>query len=89
MICMLKGAKDSAIRASTQAVDRIKSIVDSPSRTSRKPRRSLHCRPCQVGASGSVRVLRSIPRRLPSTPWARWPAATVNSARRFISWKPS
>ena len=90
MIRMLKSAKDSAVKARTQAVNQIKSLVVTAPAELRGNARWTHRRcPSQPGVPASVMVLWTVPTPAPNTRFDHLPAATVSSARRSRICRPS
>ena len=79
---MLKSAKDSAVKARTQAVNQMKALVVTAPAELREKLDGLTMAPSSSGAEASAPVAWIAPRPLLSTHFARLPAATVNSARR-------
>ena len=82
MIRMLKGAKDSAIKARTQAVNQMKALVVTSRLSYAKHCRS-HCPHYTVQELPSWSS--GTPRRRRSTHFDRLPAVIVDSMRRFRS----
>ena len=90
MIRMLKKAKDSAVKARTQALNQMKAlVVTAPAEL----RESLDGLAAGVLASpvsrASVQVLWTVPRRPPSTLFAPLPVVSSSSAMRSAIWQPN
>jgi transposase len=92
MIRMLKSAKDSAVKAHTQALNQMKALIvtspaqlrESLSGTTTAALVSL----CRGFRPGRLAAWTAPPQR-PSTPFVPWPAATINSAKRSRTWRVS
>ena len=86
MIRMLKGAKDSAIKARTQAVNQ---MIGVSSRRLRETLAGLTTIALITRCKPSVLVVWTTPRRRRSTHFDRLPAVIVDSMKRFRSWRSS
>ena len=92
MIRMLKSAKDSAVKARTQAINQMKALVVTASAGFRETLAGLasgalatRCKSFRIGRLGDPTATAKYALR-----WlAGWLAATVDSARRSTIWSPS
>ena len=89
MIRMLKSAKDSAVKARTQAINQIKALAVTAPSELRETLDGLTTTASSHGARVYVQVAWTTPKRPRSTHFVRLPAVTVNSMKRFKSWRPS
>ena len=78
MIRMLKSAKDSAVKARTQAINQMKALVVTAPAELRETLDGLPV-PWSRAARASVPVVWTVPWQRPGTPCAPLPAATVSS----------
>ena len=87
MIRMLKSTKDSAVKARTQAVNQMKALVVTAPAELREALDGLTTSAlitrCKSFRPGHL----DHPRRPRSTLFASLPAVTVNSVKRFNSWR--
>ena len=91
MIRMLKSAKDSAVKARTQAINQMKALVVTAPAELRETLDGLAAGALVQprAARASAPVVWMVPWQRPDTPCAPLPAATVSSARRSTTWRPS
>ncbi len=89
MIRMLKSAKDSVVKARTQAFNQMKSLIVTSPAQLRESLSGSTTAPWSLSAEASGPAVWTAPPQRPSTPFAPWPAATINSARKSKTWRLS